>query len=152
MQRQQGISLLEVLLSLSIIAIILVMATQYFFVASNTDKINTTRQQVGSIIAAVQSWKAENPEYTPNLNYQMLYDAGFMAQSKFLSAHGSRSGLQMYDPWGQPIMVHATNMGVTITVMLPKQSDCIALQTSYPQATCQVSSGGGGALFNLTVS
>ena len=30
----RGISLLEVLLSLSIIAIILVMATRYFFVAS----------------------------------------------------------------------------------------------------------------------
>ena len=35
--KQLGISLLEVMLSLSIIAIILVMATKYFFVANRSD-------------------------------------------------------------------------------------------------------------------
>lgn len=147
-RHQKGISLLEVLLSLSIIAIILVMATQYFFVASNTDKINTTRQEIGSVIAAIQSWKAENPQYSANLNYQMLYNAGFLAQSKFLANNGA-SGLQLYDPWGQPIMLRANESGVTISVVLQKQSDCIALQTSYPQAACQTQ--GRGSLFSLTI-
>ena len=74
---QRAISLLEVLLSLSIIAIILVMATRYFFVASNNDKINILRQQIGSLVAAVNSWKNQNPQYTSSLTIAELNKMDF---------------------------------------------------------------------------
>ena len=44
--KQAGISLLEVMLSLSIIAVILVMATRYYFLASNAQRVNQDRKSV----------------------------------------------------------------------------------------------------------
>ena len=83
----KAISLLEVLLSLSIIAIILVMATRYFFVATNNDKVNILRQQIGSLVAAVNSWKNQNPQYTETLTIQQLSNDGFLAKV-FCMIHG----------------------------------------------------------------
>lgn len=130
---QQGISLLEVLLSLSIIAIILVMATRYFFVASNNDKVNVVRQQIGALVAAVNSWKNQNPQYTSDLSISQLSNDGFLANSRSLSADKST----LYDPWGDPITLTAIQgTGAQITVSVPKASDCNSLQNSYPDGTC----------------
>lgn len=131
--RQSGISLLEVLLSLSIIAIILVMATRYFFVANNNDKVNMVRQEVGSVIAAVNAWKNQNPQYSADLTIAQLSQDGFLANSHSLSTDKST----LYDPWGDPIQLSVTGNAAQITVTLPKPSDCTALQNSYPDGSCQ---------------
>lgn len=129
----KAISLLEVLLSLSIIAIILVMATRYFFVASNNDKINIIRQQVGSLVAGINAWKNQNPQYSADLTVSNLFSEGFLANSKSLSADHT----MLYDPWGTQIsLTPQQGQGVQITATLPKVSDCNALQSSYPDAVC----------------
>lgn len=129
----KAISLLEVLLSLSIIAIILVMATRYFFVATNNDKVNILRQQIGSLVAAVNSWKNQNPQYTETLTIQQLSNDGFLANSRSLSEDKSI----LYDPWGDQITLNGiTGTGAQISVNLPKASDCNSLQNSYPDGTC----------------
>lgn len=129
----RAISLLEVLLSLSIIAIILVMATRYFFVASNNDKVNILRQQIGSLVAAVNSWKNQNPQYTSDLTIAELSNEGFLANSRSLSNDKST----LYDPWGDAItLTSVEGQGAQITVNMPKASDCDALQNSYPDGTC----------------
>jgi len=130
MQRkyQAGISLLEVLLSLSIIAIILVMATRYFFVASNADRINIARQEVGELIAATHSWKNQNPTYGTGLTISQLFSDGFLANSSNMSQDRSK----MYDPWGQEIGFTSSATGVTITMTLPTAPDCTSLLNSYP--------------------
>src|SRR3990167_4850439 len=126
---QRAISLLEVLLSLSIIAIILVMATRYFFVASNNDKVNIVRQQIGSLVAAINSWKNQNPQYTSDLTVETLSNDGFLANSRSLSEDKST----LYDPWGDTINLQTiAGSGAQITVDLPTQSDCDSLQNSYP--------------------
>lgn len=130
---QKGISLLEVLLSLSIIAIILVMATRYFFVANNNDKINVVRQEVGSLVAAINAWKNQNPQYSPDLTISQLSQDGFLANSRSLSSDKTT----LYDPWGDPIQLSVTGNSAQITVSLPKSSDCNALQNSYPDGSCQ---------------
>lgn len=142
-KHQKGISLLEVLLSLSIIAIILVMATRYFFVASNNDRVNTTRQQVGSLIAAIRGWKGQNSQYSSSLNVSLLYQNGKIASSNSLKVNGVGSGATatMYDPWGQQITVVGAADQATITVKLPKKSDCVALRNSYPAAKPCADSG-----------
>jgi type II secretory pathway pseudopilin PulG len=129
----KAISLLEVLLSLSIIAIILVMATRYFFVATNNDKINIIRQQIGSLVAAVNSWKNQNPQYTSDLTIAQLSSDGFLANSRSLSDDKST----LYDPWGDSItLTSIQGTGAQITVSLPNASDCNSLQNSYPDGTC----------------
>ena len=129
----QAISLLEVLLSLSIIAIILVMATRYFFVASNSDKINIVRQDVGSLVAAVNSWKNQNPQYTSDLTIANLYNEGFLANSKSFSPDHT----VLYDPWGDPIsLTPEQGVGAQISVTVPKGSDCESLLNSYPDGNC----------------
>ena len=125
---QTGISLLEVLLSLSIIAIILVMATRYFFVASNTDRVNIARQEVGELIAATHSWKNQNPTYDPSLTINQLYQDGFLATSSSLSAARDK----MYDPWGNEITYTASATGVSISMTTPSAGDCTSLLNSYP--------------------
>ena len=144
---QAGISLLEVLLSLSIIAIILVMATRYFFVASNNDRINTARQQLGSVIAAIHSWKDQNPQYNNNLTISSLYGDGFLAKSSSLVMSGSQAAL--YDPWGQEITISSSTESATIQLVLPKLSDCKSLQNSFKDAEC--SGGADSAQFSLVI-
>ena len=144
---QTGISLLEVLLSLSIIAIILVMATRYFFVASNNDRINTVRQQLGSLVAAVHSWKDQNPQYNNNLTISALYEDGFLARSSSLVVSGNQASL--YDPWGQEITINSGTDSATIKLALPKLSDCKTLQNSFKDANC--SGGPNSAQFSLDV-
>lgn len=138
----RAISLLEVLLSLSIIAIILVMATRYFFVATNNDKINIVRQQVGSLIAAVNSWKNQNPQYTAALTIAQLSTDGFLANSRSLSDDKTT----LFDPWGDAISLQSVQgTGAQISVTLPKSSDCNSLQNSYPDGEC------ANATFNILV-
>lgn len=137
---QSGISLLEVLLSLSIIAIILVMATRYYFVASNNDRINIVRQQVGSLIAAVNEWKGQNARYDSTLSVATLYKDGMLAKSTSLVTAGDDANL--YDPWGDEITVTGESNSATIAVTLPKMSDCIALQNSYQDASCNGNQSG----------
>ena len=52
-KQQRGISLLEVMLSLAIIAIVLSMAVRYFNIVSNNSKVNQTIQYVGEVGQAV---------------------------------------------------------------------------------------------------
>lgn len=139
----QGISLLEVLLSLSIIAVILVMATRYFFVASNNNKVNTVRQEIGSLIAGVTSWKNENPLYSNALTINALYTDGFLANSNSLSADKST----LYDPWGGTLNLQvAQGVGVTISDTLPTAAECNSLLNSYPNGACS------GTTFSIVIS
>jgi prepilin-type N-terminal cleavage/methylation domain-containing protein len=76
--KQRGISLLEVMLSLAIIAIILVMATRYFGIASRSSNLNTATGQVNEIRQGV----AQYVNSTGNLPASLddLYNRGFITQ------------------------------------------------------------------------
>lgn len=145
---QLGISLLEVLLSLTIISIILVMATRYFFLATNNDRINMTRQQIGSVVAAIHGWKNQNPEYIPNLDLSVLYNTGMLTKSTSMEVKGQapNATVTLYDPWGEKIFVAGATDHATVQVAMPKNSDCVALQNSYPEGTCD---GKGGFTLNI---
>lgn len=127
----KGISLLEVLLSLSIIAIILVMATRYYFVASNNNKINTTVSQIGGLVAAMHSYKGLDADYA-NISIQTLYDAGQLTNYPGLSVLGNAA--TMKNLWGKAITVASTAEGAMIRVILPSHSICLAMEKAFPNS------------------
>ena len=59
-QRQQGIGLLELMLSLAIIAILLIMATRYYQSASVSNKINTAVDMFAGVQGAMESYSIDN--------------------------------------------------------------------------------------------
>ncbi len=77
-KNQNGIGLLELMLSLGIIAILLVMATRYFVVTSRNEKVNRAVSQINSVIAGVGNWKGSKPNYA-NLSVTELNKYGLLA-------------------------------------------------------------------------
>jgi len=138
---QRGISLLEVMLSLSIIAIVLVMATRYFFVASNSQNINKTRAVIGLVISAVHNLKATQADY-------MGIDTAAVAGTDTLMKSGDVTGADIKNGWASNIVVTPANDSgsVTISTDLPSPNDCNMLVTGYPEAaSC------AGSTFNLVI-
>ena len=120
------------------IAIILVMATRYFFLANNNNRINIARQQVGSVVSAINSWKHQNPQYSPSLDISTLYNDGFLARSSNLIVSGQQgdASAHLYNPWGSEIVLRATTTSATVTLSLPQRSDCTSLRNSFPDGVC----------------
>lgn len=134
--KQQGISLFEVLCSLGIIAIILVMAAKYFFVANRNDKINVVRQQVGAVVSAIESWNAEHATYsaTPSLTIGTLLDQGFLANSSLMVNPGTPNAT-LDNPWGYEITItNVSDNGADLQTTLPSLNECRTLRNSYPNA------------------
>jgi type II secretory pathway pseudopilin PulG len=131
--KQLGISLLEVMLSLSIIALVLVMATRFFFVANNNDKMNTTISQVAGLVAAAHSWQGAQAGFA-GIGIDVLGKAGQL--SNFPGYDSSAQSLSTM--WGQPITIDpsdSTTGGVNlalITVTLPTNDMCGSLLRSFP--------------------
>ena len=63
--KQKGFGLLELMLSMVIIALLLIMATRYYQSAQRTAHVNAAVQSVGEIIAAANQYAATNTTTTP---------------------------------------------------------------------------------------
>ena len=102
---------------------------------NNNDKINMVRQEVGSLVAGINAWKNQNPTYSQDLTIQTLSEEGFLANSRSLK----QDKTALYDPWGGEIQlsIGENNHSAKITVTLPNNNDCNALQNSYPDGNCQ---------------
>lgn len=147
--KQVGISLLEVMLSLSIIAIILVMATRYFFVASNNQNINKVRGQVGLVVAALQEYRNHHANYT-GVSMDKLITDGFVPQNSDVS--GSAGSYMLNNPWNNSITVTPTvsNSGAKVSTNLQSATDCGAVAAGYAtgNGTC---TGSPAVSFSVTV-
>jgi len=144
--KQTGISLLEVMLSLSIIAIILVMATRYFFVASGNSNVNKLRGQIGTVVSGLQEYRNQNADYTDLAanGMQTLISDGFVAKTKDVN----EAGTTLYNPWNSPIEVVGTTNSATVTTDLPSATECNAVATGYETAngTCIAGANGNSML------
>lgn len=89
LDQQRGISLLEVMLSFSVIGLVLAVALHLWPQASRHQKITATVQQVVMAKAAVEHWQAMPGTKPSALSVQHLIDMGL------LDAHDALS------PWGQ---------------------------------------------------
>ena len=146
--KQQGISLLEVMLSLSIIAIILVMATRYFFTASESQRINQAKAQVTAILAASTTY-GHNKGGFAAVSTKSLVDDGYLDKNNpSIDAAGVFS-----NPWHNPITVTAAagNLNASIDTDVDTQAACDGLKASFPGGTCTAGAAGSAIKFALNV-
>lgn len=131
--KQAGISLLEVLLSLAIIAIILVMAMQYFSTASNNQKLNMVRTFIGADMAAIQGYGINNNGFT-NLSWSELVQKGYLSvdtKSLACTGSGSTASCQQKTPWGDNVDIKGMSGSyITLDFALPTNM-CTVLLESY---------------------
>lgn len=128
--KQAGISLLEVLLSLGIIAIILSFAVQYFVLSSNHQKLNIVRSFLGSDMAAIQSYGINNSGYD-GLSWNTLYSGGYLSVTKGFSCDSDGGNCLQVTPWGDDVVLSAYKNNATLTVTFPTAQLCQNLQESY---------------------
>lgn len=129
--KQRGIGLLELMLSLSIIAILLVMATRYFMASDEQQKINNAISQINGIIAGEMNYYQSNspPKYTASI--KDLIDGNYIPGG----LGGSDLNGKGANPWAGDISVSLpTAGGIAVALnnipMTPSPSTCAKLQNT----------------------
>jgi hypothetical protein len=89
-----GIGLLELMLSLAIIASVLLMATRYFIQANAANKVTETTQIIGTLVNASFKWLEAEPNFE-NLDLDKLVDAKLLPED----------WRNKKDPWGRLIKI-----------------------------------------------
>ncbi|QLH41638.1 MAG: prepilin-type N-terminal cleavage/methylation domain-containing protein [Coxiellaceae bacterium] len=140
LRSQQGIGLLELMLSLAIIAILLIMATRYYNVAYQSEKVNEGAAQINNLVGALANWKADQPNYS-NLVSSTSSDAITTLSDRGLVTSQTASKT---NPWGTSISLTVDTSGnfVTFEQTIPKTA-CLSLADKFASysATCDSSSG-----------
>ena len=143
-QSQRGIGLLELMLSLAIIAILLVMATRYFGAARRSQQTAAAITVVQAIMAAASNYALANNNSTSKITGMSgLINSGYLPEST--SPNG---------PWGGPITVAAGGVSgypASVKVGIPNVPDaasCAALVNAVtglatPTTTPTCSAGTG---------
>lgn len=145
---QRGISLLEVMLSLSIIAIILVMATRYFFSAQTSNNINAATQQISLLKSNLNTYKATHANYTGVVTKDVVTPG----DPDWDSANGRLSNV-----WGGTITVAANSDPSMYDITfsgIPNEAACDTLAGRFgpigsaPGSTCTAN----GSSYDLVVT
>lgn len=75
----KGVTMVELLLVLSIIAVVLVLASRYYYTANLSREVNESYKQIQTIAAAGQSWWDDhNHDFTGITSTQVLIDNGYL--------------------------------------------------------------------------
>ena len=151
MKKKFGISLLEVMLSLAIIAIILVMATRYFTIAMRSEKTNEAVKVLQTMMKASDDWLWTYKTYkktanNPDVSTAALINLGLVPKN--YSAVDA-------NPWGGTIDVKPNSENqVTIFLTNVNESDCQNLAAmmqnqGFKQALCAAVTPSEVARFEL---
>lgn len=106
-RHQKGIGLLELMLSLAIIAILLIMATRYYQSASDQNKRNQAVDMFAAVNGAVEAYKIDNSLSTPPTITSLASD-GYLPPSYSASSTAN--------PWGGEIKITITPASGSFTV------------------------------------
>ncbi len=147
--KQTGISLLEVLLALAIIAIIYVASMQYFTTASYHEKLNLIRSFIGADMAAVQSYGINNPTYQ-DLSWDTLVNNGYINKDP-KNIDCTQGACVQKTPWGADVTI-GTVSGASgempyLNIPLPDTSYCNNLKDSYGTHIVQCGTDGTATVY-----
>lgn len=94
-----GISLLEIMLSLAIIAVILIMATRYYAITRIAQQTNEASEMIIAIYSAGQSWMQTNDNFKKVTIYTFT-EAGLLPADFALATANPWGGAISIDPLG----------------------------------------------------
>ena len=120
----KGIGLLELMLSLAIIAILLVMATRYFGIATKSQRIDDSIQLVSEIESGINSYITSTGVLRSNASIYDLIQSGDFAEGRIQggkAACTSASDCPLKSIWGTAI-TYAPATGVITFATIPLES------------------------------
>ena len=130
---QKGISLLEVMLSISIIAVILVMATRYYEVAHTNDALNNMQEQVSAVEGAVTRYADTHGSYA-DATITGLVEGSYYPNSTSYNAAGTG---EIHNTLGTITLTSPSTTGITITVNMNGANKlCLRLAANLTGASC----------------
>lgn len=120
MKKQSGIGLLELMLSLAIIAAILVLVTRYYLVTKLSQEVTTASLQIQNIVAQANRYAAIKGSYAGITNIQVLVDRGL-------------NNTDMQNAWGGTNLASGSSDGALLTVELQNipATACLNLQRKF---------------------
>ncbi len=150
--KQRGIGLLELMLSLAIIAVLLLMATRYYEATRASTNINDAVDMINAVYAAAGSYQVDNESKYPANLYTLVTD-GYLPAVFGSTASANATA----NPWGGAIAIvggGTSDFGVTMSG-LPSTNVCKALANRISE-TLTTGSGasqtaGCGTTTTLTV-
>jgi type II secretory pathway pseudopilin PulG len=126
--KQKGIGLLELMLSLAIIAILLIMATRYYQSASNSQAMSSAVDMVNAVKSGVKNYLSANTNSTTFPDVATLVQDGYLPQSY--------SNPSSANPWSGEICI-----GAAITSQGATPASCSGTTTSVSSSYSVVLTG-----------
>ena len=121
--KQRGIGLLELMLSLAIIAVLLVMVTRYYVVAKRSQEVNQMATLVGALEGAVANWKAGQANYS-GVTWAKLNDLGLLTNADY-------DGTTVRTPWGTKVSLSAGDSYVEFKAANLEVKACASLGAKF---------------------
>ena len=115
-EKQEGIGLLELMLSLAVIAMLLIMATRYYATAHMGEQVNTGAGIVQALTGAAAQYEAGQGNYS-GISLGELFDFGLVPQD-ICNSSTACNGTLTSNPWGGGITVTPTNSNAQIVISL----------------------------------
>lgn len=140
LRNQRGIGLLELMLSLAIIAILLIMATRYFTAANTNQQVNNAVDMFSGVRASVNSYYTDNGAGAAMPNISTLVTSGYLPQSY----GGSGGSGTTANPWGGSIATASASSAGHFTVSMAgvPSSACTMLNNRLTQTVNTSTSSG----------
>lgn len=145
-KKQAGIGLLELMLSLAIIAVLIIMATRYYQSTRQSQLVSQAVDQVNAVISAVGNWRVGVSGYTGQdaagngLSYETLYGQGYLPK-----VWGTTSATA--SPWSSDMSISPVS-ATSYTIVFSGIPDyaCSALQTRLSNTESVSPQCSGGTL------
>ncbi len=117
---ESAYSMVELMLALSVVAVLAVAATSYYFLASRNSEINRTTDQITRIVAAAEEWRGSGKNYT-GITIEDLAAIG-----TFYPSEHDKTNNKIYSVWNTEIELTAYSGGKLIHITYP----------GIPEAAC----------------
>jgi type II secretory pathway pseudopilin PulG len=139
MRRSLGIGLLELMLSLAIIAAVLLLATRYYLQAREASNVTQATQIIGTLVNASFKWLEGNNDFSELKNINTLVDDHLLPESW----RGKK------DPWGGTLNIASygtDNQQLEISLGGPSESACESINDIMTRQGMQLNNNctGGG--------
>jgi len=146
----RGIGLLELMLSLAIIAILLVMATRYYSATTKSQRVDDTIQLLGELETAVNTQIANDGTEYIKINLADLVSNGYLSAGRVT---GGATEPKLKNPWGGEAGFLHESADVKVTLENVPAQQCKDLSKKFfgGDGTSGCTSGQGTVTFTYLI-